>query len=148
MKAVLVPTILIGALLNLNVVKADDSPLSCGSFKNQFGTFEVVCNITENQIKIEDIVFNRGNCSSAKVFRSETEALDRRSLERSASQSVPSWNLSAADTIRRGTELNLKNNPLSKIYNFGDRVVIPFSCPNLLEFTVVTNKQSWTWKTR
>lgn len=106
---------------------AQGSPLSCKKVFNNH-MLPISCNITENNTLIQDIVFNRGNCTSPKQN---------------------------AETIMRNPDFKryagnrdlVAELPIGKSFKFGDSfdLLVPIDC-NLLEYSITANGKVWTWK--
>jgi hypothetical protein len=107
------------------------SPMRCATTKDEFFT-KIQCDIMDNNVKITDIVVNRGNCKSASQYAAELPPApgpDATPIEKML------WSL-AASSLPIGT------------YKFGDKINYEVLMCNVLEYTVKANGHSYTWTVR
>jgi hypothetical protein len=140
---------------------AQDSPLSCGISAKEtfFGDIPAIeCNVLDNNVTVESIVINRGNCVSPQV-NDQTRDIATGAWNRlSAQQQESVSNIMMAvfaykQLVDNGTisqdEANaisaVINDPTGRTYNFGGKFSFATRCENILEFSIVTNGQEWVW---
>lgn len=140
---------------------AQEAPLSCGISAKEtfFGDIPAIeCNVLDNNVTVESIVINRGNCVSPQV-NDQTRDIAAGAWNRlSAQQQESVSNIMMAvfaykQLVDNGTisqdEANaisaVTNDPTGRTYNFGGKFSFATRCKNILEFSIITNGQEWVW---
>ncbi len=147
-----------------------DSGLNCSVVSYRDGSKNIKCSVFDNGIVVSDFSANRGNCV---VPRRATEQ-DKRDYQAWVSILSPSEKAATLDSRGFPNQLGLyalnsalqgltsgpQNETLKKaargyyamvldkrgVYKFGDVFEIALGQCNLLEYTITTNDNVWTWK--
>lgn len=146
--------------ISMQQAQAQESPLQC-VLRGQ----SVSCDVTRDEINIENIVLNRGRCEwsapteedrqSAAAFRNtfpeqvwpvllpQMTMLTQISGCKSDMPDFPIDRCKAAVAF-----VKVMNDPTGA-HMFGDKVQFSTSgCDNLLEYTITVDGTDWTWSTR
>lgn len=147
----------IGLLGYLGTGHASSSPLEC-----RLAGAAIACNVVANDVSITDVSFNRGNCESPVPTQQDEDDVTAYEASPDGRANLKAMELAALMAMQGNNPclvspeapsckvlpafIRVNANPIGH-YSFGDKIQIPtVFCPNLLEYSVTANGQSWRWR--
>jgi len=143
------------------------SPLKCSSGAGAGGGKAITCTVGDNNLKVTDVVLNRGNCASPFMTPQDKVLVEKYlnnypADKRKQIETQPMAKLGIIISMVDGKlpytqgYIFQTNRPLfdalnhwatdeSGTYKFGDRISISITCPNLIEYSITANGHVWTW---